>query len=89
MERVAPITEDASDKEQSLGLLFFQLKRAVQVYDDTGSRYARLRARELVADMRDWLDDVDHQLALKAGLVERYSSGVDQGTREEQVFNEL
>jgi hypothetical protein len=68
-----------TNTEQSLGLLYHQLKRAVQVYDDTGSRYARLRARDLVAEMRGWLNDVDHLLALEAGLVERYGESEDQG----------
>jgi hypothetical protein len=71
-----------TNTEQSLGLLYHQLKRAVQIYDDTGSRYARLRARELVAEMRGWLDDVDRLLVVGAGLVERYGESEDQGEQD-------
>lgn len=71
------------EKKQSMDLLYHQFKRALLIYDETGSRYARIRARELLADLRDWVEDLDSTLRQEGGLVGRYGNDVEQRETDE------
>lgn len=48
---------------QPLDLVYYQLRRAIWEYSESGSPFARDRARELLAVMRAGLDSVDQLLA--------------------------